>query len=150
MKAKWAEYIRHYEGLRLKPYVCPAGHLTIGYGHNLQNGITQEIAEHLLRVDLSCAQMEVGGKLPWSSELDDVRQFVLVDMCFNMGLTKLLTFKKFLAALEKKDYPLAAKEMLNSRWAEQVGRRANELAEMMKTGEYICIGLRNITTKYCN
>ena len=137
MNERWKEYTRRYEGLCLKPYTCPAGHLTIGYGHNLENGIPQEVAEALLRADLSYAQMEVGKNFPWSNQLDEVRQFVLVDMCFNMGLTKLLTFKKFLAALEKKAYQLAAKEMLNSRWAGQVGRRAGELAEMMKTGEYV-------------
>ncbi len=137
MNEKWKEYIRRYEGLRLKPYTCPAGHLTIGYGHNLENGISLKIAEELLQADLSYAQMEVGGKLPWSSKLDEVRQFVLTDMCFNMGLGKLLSFKKFLAALEKKDYQVAAQEMLDSRWAGQVGRRAGELAEMMKKGEYL-------------
>ena len=137
MNECWKAYIRRYEGLCLKPYVCPAGHLTIGYGHNLENGIPPKIAEELLQADLSYAQMEVGGTLPWSNQLDQVRQFVLVDMCFNMGLAKLLTFKKFLAALEKKDYPTAAREMLNSHWAGQVGRRAQELAEMMKTGEYV-------------
>lgn len=136
MNEKWVQYIRHYEGLRLKPYTCPSGHLTIGYGHNLENGISQDVAERLLQADLSCAQIEVGGTLPWSSRLDEVRQFVLVDMCFNMGLYKLLTFKKFLAALQKKDYKTAAKEMLNSRWAVQVGRRAKELAKMMEKGEY--------------
>ena len=137
MKDTWAAYIRRYEGLRLKPYTCPAGHLTVGYGHNLENGIPIHIAEELLRADISCAQTEVGGNFPWADELDEVRQFVLVDMCFNMGLAKLLTFKKFLAALAKKEYQAAAKEMLNSRWAAQVGRRAVELAEMMKTGEYL-------------
>ena len=136
MNEKWAQYTRRYEGLRLKPYTCPTGRLTIGYGHNLENGISREIAEVLLQADLSYAQIEVGGTLPWSNELDEVRQFVLVDMCFNMGLNKLLTFKNFLAALQQKDYKTAAKQMLHSRWAVQVGRRANELAEMMKTGEY--------------
>lgn len=137
MNERWKEYIRRYEGLRLKPYACPTGHLTIGYGHNLENGIPLKIAEELLQADLSYAQMEVGGKLPWSSELDEVRQFVLIDMCFNMGIIKLLTFKKFLAALQNKDYLTAAKEMLNSRWAGQVGRRAKELAKMMQIGEYV-------------
>ena len=136
MNERWKEYIRRYEGLRLKPYVCPTGHLTIGYGHNLDNGIALEIAEELLQADLSYAQMEVGKNFPWAHELDEVRQFVLIDMCFNMGLSKLLTFKKFLVALEKKNYQVAAKEMLNSHWAGQVGRRAAQLAEMMKKGAY--------------
>lgn len=136
MNEKWMSVTKRYEGLRLKPYTCPAGHLTIGYGHNLENGITADMAEYMLRRDIALAQMEVGAKLPWASQLDEVRQFVLIDMCFNMGLSKLLTFKKFLAALQQRDYVTAAQEMLNSRWAKQVARRAGELAEMMKKGVY--------------
>ena len=53
MKNKWVELTKQFEGLRLKPYNCPSGHLTIGYGHNLEaNGITLEIAEELLKTDL--------------------------------------------------------------------------------------------------
>jgi len=137
MENKWIERTKRYEGLRLKPYMCPTGHLTIGYGHNLENGITVDMAEYILQRDLALAQMEVGANISWSSQLDDARQYVLVDMSFNMGIGKLLTFKKFLAALKKSDYFTAAKEMLNSRWAAQTGRRAKELAEMMKTGEYV-------------
>ncbi len=137
MNEKWKQYIKQQEGLRLKPYLCPTGHLTIGYGHNLENGITPQIAEVLLATDIAFAQIEVGGKLPWADTLDEVRRFVLVNMCFNLGSTKLLTFKKFLAALQKRDYQTAAKEMLNSRWAEQVGQRAKKLAEMMQQGEYL-------------
>lgn len=137
MNEKWMSYVRRYEGLRLKPYTCPTGHLTIGYGHNLENGISLEIAEQLLQADLTHAQREAEKNFPWSVSLNEARQFVLADMVFNMGIANLLTFKKFLAALQKHDYYTAAKEMLNSRWAGQVGRRAVELAEMMKTGEYV-------------
>lgn len=136
MNSKWLKYTKKYEGLNLFPYACPTGHLTIGYGHNLENGITLEVAEQLLQSDMAHAKMEVGGSIPFSNKLDEVRQYVLVDMCFNMGLKKLLTFKKMLAALEKGYFDRAAYEMLNSRWAAQVGRRATELAKMMKTGEY--------------
>ena len=136
MNEKWLKLTKKYEGLNLQPYTCPAGHLTIGYGHNLENGITLEVAELLLKSDMAVAKMEVGRSLPWSNRLDEVRQFVLVDMCFNMGLKKLLTFKKMLAALEKGYYERASYEMLNSRWAGQVGHRATELAKMMKKGEY--------------
>ena len=137
MNEKWTQLTKRFEGLRVLPYECPTGHLTIGYGHNLENGITVDMAEYILQRDLALAQMEVGANISWSSQLDDVRQYVLVDMSFNMGIGKLLTFKKFLAALKKSDYFTAAKEMLNSRWAAQTGRRAKELAEMMKTGEYV-------------
>ena len=136
MNEKWLKLTKKYEGLNLHPYTCPTGHLTIGYGHNLENGITLEVAEQLLKSDMSLAQLEVGGSIAFSNQLDEVRQYVLVDMCFNMGIKKLLTFKKMLAALKQGYYERAALEMLNSRWAAQVGRRAVELSNMMKTGMY--------------
>lgn len=137
MNAKWGKYTRRYEGLNLMPYQCPGGHLTIGYGHNLENGISKEVAEFMLKQDLATAQLAVSKKFPWWNSLDEVRQFVLVDMCFNMGLSKLCTFKKMLSAMERGDYHTAANEALASKWAVQVSRRARELANMLKTGEYI-------------
>ena len=136
MKDKWLCLTRRYEGLNLHLYTCPTGHLTIGYGHNLENGISPRAALFLLQEDMQNAQNAVHKACPWWGQLNEVRQFVLTDMCFNMGLTKLLTFKKFLAAARQGDYTAAAGEMLNSRWAVQVGYRARELAEMMQTGEY--------------
>lgn len=133
---KAAEYTKQFEGLSLRPYKCPTGHLTIGYGHNLENGITLNIADELLSADLRIAEMEVANKVAYFNKLDEARQFVLVDMCFNMGLKKLLTFKKFFAALSKKDYKAAAREMLDSKWAVQVGNRAKKLAGIMEKGDY--------------
>ena len=135
MKQSWVSQTKKFEGLRLKPYKCPAGHITIGYGHNLEaNGITLEMAEEMLKTDLAYARMEVGAKIPYSAKLNESRQYVLVDMCFNMGIARLLTFKKMLAALKEGYYERAAHEMLDSRWANQVGQRAQILAEIMKTG----------------
>lgn len=137
MDEKWFAYTRRYEGLNVFPYQCPTGHMTIGYGHNLENGISKEAAEFILQQDMQAAQMAVSRRFEWFKKLNTVRQFVLVDMCFNMGIARLCTFKKFLAALRHGDFMRAANEMLSSRWAGQVGRRARELAEMMKTGEYL-------------
>jgi lysozyme len=137
MNERWASYTRRYEGLSVLPYQCPTGHLTIGYGHNLELGISKEVADVLLQQDMQSAQQAVAKRFAWWAQLNEVRQFVLVDMCFNMGLAKLCTFKKMVAALRRADYTAAASEMLNSRWAVQVGHRAQELAAMMKTGEYI-------------
>lgn len=137
MHSKWVEMTKSFEGLRLKMYKCPAGKWTIGFGHNLEdNGISLEIAETLLRTDLALARMEVGAKLPWSAKLNEARQYILVDMCFNLGIGRLLTFKKMLAALKEGYYERAAAEMLDSKWAKQVGKRAEKLAEIMKTGVY--------------
>lgn len=137
MKQRWLTYIRRYEGLNLYPYRCPSGCLTIGYGHNLENGISQETARYILREDLYNAVNHVSKQFPWWQKLDEVRQFVLADMAFNMGVGKLSSFKKMLAAVQRGDYQKAAAEMLQSRWAGQVGYRALELAEMMKTGAYL-------------
>ena len=137
MNEKWKEYVRRYEGLRLKPYVCPTGHLTIGYGHNLENGISKEAAQFILLQDVNAAQKAVRQQFEGWCQLGEVRQFVLVDMCFNMGIGKLAAFKKMWAALKRGDYTATSYEMLDSRWAGQVGRRARELAEMMRTGEYL-------------
>ena len=137
MNEKQLALTRRYEGLNLHPYRCPTGHLTIGYGHNLENGISPQAALFILQEDMQNAQNQVRRAWKFWRDLNEVRQFVLTDMCFNMGLAKLRTFKKFLAALGEKDYTAAAGEMLASRWAVQVGHRARELAEMMQTGEYL-------------
>lgn len=129
--------IRRAEGFSKIPYQCPAGYLTIGYGHNLEHGISAEAAEFILREDVSRVQCEVQNAFIWWTKLTEARQFVLVDMCFNLGLSGLKKFTKMLTALEAGDYETASAEMLNSRWAEQVGRRARENAAMMKSGEWI-------------
>lgn len=134
--AKAAAYVRRYEGLSKIPYKCPTGHLTIGYGHNLENGISAAAAEFILQEDLNKAARAVKDAFPWWWKLDDARQFVLVDMAFNMGIAGLKGFKKMLAAMEQGEYQTAAKEMLASKWAVQVGRRAVELAKIMQTGEW--------------
>ena len=137
MIEKLAERLRQSEGLSFMPYQCPEGYLTIGYGHNLEaNGISLEAAELLLKQDIEIAVRQVKNAFIWWPKLDEARMSVLVDMCFNMGITKLCGFKKMLSALEAGDYKTAAKEMLNSKWAQQVGRRAVELSKIMETGEW--------------
>lgn len=126
--------IKKHEGLRLKPYRCPAGKLTIGYGRNLDDvGISEGEAEVLLTNDISRAigEAQILAGHAWV-DLSDNRKAVLVDMVFNLGLTRLSKFYKFLAALREGDYATAAKEMLNSKWAKQVGRRAITLAYIME------------------
>ena len=134
--AKAAAYIRRYEGFSRLPYKCHTGHLTIGYGHNLDHGISMDAAEFILQEDLAHAERAVKDAFLWWWKLDDARQFVLVDMAFNMGLAGLKGFKKMLSAVEKGDYQTAAQEMLDSKWAGQVKRRAVELSKIMQTGEW--------------
>lgn len=137
MYPKIAERIREREGLSFLPYKCPTGHLTIGYGHNLEHGISKEVAELLLRQDIEIAMKQVKKTFVWWPKLTEARLFVLVDMVYNMGLSAVYGFKKMLAAIDKGDYETAAKELLNSRYALQVGKRAKENAAMLRLGEWI-------------
>lgn len=134
-----ATLIRH-EGLRLKPYRCTAGKLTIGVGRNLDdNGINYDEAIHLLGNDIRRVSNELRRRYKELTgrtfeTLDDVRQEALINMAFNLGMPRLLQFKNMWGALIAGDYSRAADEMLNSHWAEQVGQRAYELSMMMRTG----------------
>ena len=126
------EQIIMHEGLRLKPYRCPAGYLTIGVGRNLDTkGLSKEEALFLLGNDIT-EIVEVLEKYSWYINSDAVRRKVLIDMAFNLGITGLLKFLRMIAALERKDYAVAAKEMENSRWYRQVGERGRRLVEMMR------------------
>ena len=128
------QLIRH-EGLRLKPYTDTVGKLTIGVGRNLTDrGISKAEAMHLLDNDILEAQTAVVKALPWTVEIDRPRLEILMNMAFNLGIGGLLKFERFLAAVQEGSYELAAVEMLNSKWAKQVGQRADELASMMRTG----------------
>ena len=124
-----------HEGLSLKPYRCPAGKLTIGVGRNLDDrGISEDEAAMLLDNDIRFVSKELSRVLPGFTSLDETRQNVLMDMCFNLGTAGLLKFKAMLAAVGARDFDRAAAEMLNSAWARQVRGRAQTLAAMMKTG----------------
>ena len=129
--------LKRHEGLRLKPYLCTADQLTIGYGRNLESmGISRYEAEVMLVSDIERCynELEVFG---WFVGLDIVRQEAMVDLLFNLGLPRFLGFKKMIRHLSNKEYSQAAAELLNSRYAIQVGDRANELAYMLERGEYL-------------
>jgi lysozyme len=131
----WEQLILH-EGLRLKPYHCSAKKLTIGVGRNLDDvGITEEEALFLLGNDIARIIPELSQNIPAFTHLDEIRKRVLVDMGFNLGISRLLHFRRMLAALERGDYQKAAVEMMDSKWARQVGSRAERLNHMMKTGD---------------
>jgi len=131
-----AQLVRH-EGLRLKPYRCTAGRLTIGIGRNLDDrGISQKEAYTMLERDIQDCEQWLIDKIPEIyNKLDEVRQSVLLNMCFNLGIKGLLEFKNTLAFIDAGDWERAANGMLASKWAKQVGRRAIELSEMMRKGK---------------
>ncbi len=128
--------IRH-EGLRLKPYKCTSGKLTIGCGRNLEDvGITQFEARMLLAEDIDRVYKEAIS-FGWFKSLSMPRQDVILSMLFNLGLSRFQGFKNLIQACVDGNFELASKEMLDSKWAIQVGIRATELAEIMRTGRYL-------------
>lgn len=131
-----AQLVRH-EGLRLKPYRCTAGKLTIGVGRNLDDkGISQQEAYELLENDIRECEVQLLTEIPdIYLSLDIPRKVVLINMCFNLGIKGLMGFKNTLAFIAARDWERAANNMLASRWAKQVGRRAIELAEIMRKGQ---------------
>ena len=90
----------------------------------------------LLNNDIAKVRREVNRTFTWFSHLNPVRKNVVLNMVFNIGLPRFRQFKKTIAAIRAKEWEGAAREMLDSRWARQVGRRARELARMMKSGKY--------------
>ena len=149
-RAKLAAQLMRHEGSRRDrqgmhvAYRCPAGALTIGYGHNLDanpdQGLDQssrmdaDQACRLLASDMKLQEELLVKALPFVTGLDPVRYGVLVNMCFNLGIHGLLKFRNTLELVKRGDYSGAGIRMLQSKWAGQVGRRARELALQMGTG----------------
>jgi lysozyme len=139
--------IRH-EGLRLKPYRDTVGKLTLGVGRNLDDlGITHDEALFLLQNDLERCRCELNNAFPWWVKLGEVREAVLLSLCFNLGITKLLSFKTTVGLIEAGKYAEAADRLLTLPWASQVGKnppcdgfphgqRAYELTQMLRTDKW--------------
>lgn len=146
--------LKRHEGTRKNKdglhcaYVCPAGKLTIGYGHNLEANpvdwlgnrrtINDAEAEKLLQADLLRMLPKVAdivGSKPWA-KLNLSRQGVMLNMAFNVGLRGFAGFRRMLGCVRTGDYQRAADEMLDSAWVKQVKSRAYELARQMQTGEW--------------
>lgn len=127
--------IKH-EGMALYPYIDSVGKTTIGIGRNIDdNGISEQEALFMLENDLRRVRLELEG-YPWYQGLSEVRQNALLDMCFNLGITRFRGFRKMIHALEIGDFIAASIEMLDSRWSQQVGRRATELSMMIREDKY--------------
>lgn len=132
--------VRH-EGLRNKPYEDTSGHLTIGVGRNLDTmGLSDDEIYYLLKNDIRRCETELDNSFRWYKDLDQVRQEAMINLCFNLGITRLRKFKLALRAMEVKDYEDASDEFLDSLWATQVGQRAVEVTYMIRFGEYYANG----------
>ena len=123
------------EGRKPKLYADSVGKLTIGVGHNLSDKpLIAKAIDVILEDDIGDAENDLDRALPWWKTLDEVRQRVLANMCFNLGIESLCGFKNTLRAVQEGRYSDAARLMLESKWAAQVGVRAERLSKMMETG----------------
>jgi lysozyme len=136
--SKLSDQLRVHEGVRKHVYLCSAGYETIGVGRNIADsglGLSDDEIDYLLENDITRCRKEL-ETYSWFSDLDEVRQDALINMCFNLGLSRLANFKNALSSMAIGAYADAAEHFLDSRWASQVGNRAQEVAHMIRTGEY--------------
>lgn len=137
MNKRLRDLIILHEALKLKPYRCTKGKLTIGVGRNLDDfGISYDEAMTLLENDV-IKVMGFLSKFRWFTLMNEARQSAMIDFVFNLGPGKFLEFKKTIALLESGDYVSASKEMMDSEWAKEVKGRADHITTMMRTGLYL-------------
>ncbi len=149
---EWSERLIKHEGISLMPYKCVMGKLTIGVGHNIDDnpitseekralgdymhGITKNGAMMLLRNDINRAYNEARKIFKGFDELNLDRQYALVDMCFQLGAKGVRKFRIMRWAIENKDFEGASKACLASLYAKQTPKRANKIAEVIRTGKW--------------
>lgn len=141
--------LRRDEGLRLEMYRCTGGARTIGYGHNLDSHplddgemlslgeakrMTKEFAEYLLRKDVDRVLNEINHFAPWVWTLSERRQRAIANMVFNLGITRFLEFDKTIGLLKAGQFRLASEHLRHTKWAGQVGARANRIREDLLLG----------------
>ena len=132
--------LKRHEGVESHAYECSEGKITVGVGRNIDSeggiGLSEEEIDLLLKNDIERCIIELSSEYDWFVDLDDIRKDAIVDIAFNLGITRLRLFKRALAAMAEGNYKQAATEFLDSKWAKQVGGRALELSDMISSGEY--------------
>ena len=129
--------LKGHEGCRTKPYICPAGKITIGVGRNLEDrGLSMAEIEYLFANDLQIAARDCLKLFrDFRSITPPERQAALLDMSFNLGYPRLAKFVNMRAAVDLRDWKTAAKEALNSKWAADVGPRAVTISYILEHGK---------------
>ncbi len=139
MSDQLIETLKRHEGVRSKVYLCSAGYETIGVGRNIAEsglGLSDDEIDYLLANDIKRVDPALAYAYPWYGDLDQVRKEAMINLSFNLGQTRLQKFVKALDHMASGSYDLAANEFMDSRWSEQVGQRAVEVTEMIRTGQY--------------
>lgn len=133
------QMLKRHEGVRSHVYLCSAGYETIGVGRNIADsglGLSDDEIDFLLINDITRVKQELADTYFWFPALNQARQDAMIDIGFNLGLTRLRGFVKALEAMSREQFDIAADEFMDSRWSQQVGNRAIEVTEMIRTGDY--------------
>tara|TARA_R100000544_G_scaffold36473_1_gene24874 strand:+ start:696 stop:1118 length:423 start_codon:yes stop_codon:yes gene_type:complete len=140
MRDKLIEMLKVHEGVETYAYKCSENKTTIGVGRNVDKagglGLSDDEVDYLLQNDIDRVILELDSEYDWFSDLDDIRQDAMIDISFNLGQTRLRAFKKALSAMSEGDWDEAADQFMDSRWSEQVGIRAKNLTEIIRSGSY--------------
>lgn len=140
MSEKLIAMLKRHEGVESHAYHCSENKVTIGVGRNVDKegglGLSDDEVDYLLQNDIDRVFVELDSEYEWFAGLNDVRRDVMIDISFNLGQTRLRAFKKALAAMAAGDWGEAAAQFMDSRWSGQVGNRAEELTDMIRTGTY--------------
>ena len=138
MKQKLIEQLKKDEGFSTSAYKDTEGFLTIGYGRLIDKqkgfGITKQEAEYLLENDVNKVLDDLARNIPFFYSLSEARQLALCNMCFQLGLSGLLKFKKMLAAMNSQDWQEAYNQAMDSLWATQTPQRAVRVATEILRG----------------
>ena len=140
MRDKLIEMLKVHEGVETYAYKCSENKITIGVGRNVDKagglGLSDDEVDYLLQNDIDRVISELESEYDWFSDLDDIRQDAMIDISFNLGQTRLRSFKKALSAMSEGDWDNAADQFMDSRWSDQVGIRAKNLTNMIRSGAY--------------
>ena len=131
--------LKRHEGVKKHVYTCSAGYDTIGAGRNISPsglGLSESEIHMLLTNDIYRVVGELSEEYKWFDDLDTVRKDAMIDLSFNLGQTSLRKFENALEAMKFKNYDKAASDFMDSKWSQQVGSRAVEITNMIRTGEY--------------
>ena len=127
------EQIKDHEGFSSTVYECTEGYDTIGYGFAIKDlELTEEIAEDILIGKLSKLRLRLCKTFDWFLDTPEVVQEVIMNMCYQMGLSGFSQFKKTIYYLETEQYEEAADEMLDSLWHKQTPSKSQELSDVIR------------------
>ena len=125
--------IKKHEGFKAKPYRCTEGYLTVAYGKRVDYiEVSKQTAEEWLKKDLEDLEARVEATFGWYYNSPQTVKDVVMNMCYQLGVSGFSKFKKTIDLLDKGKYDKASKEMLNSLWSRQTPQRSKELSDKIK------------------